>query len=122
MPFPSMSNTPAATAPGTPAPAGTLGPGGTSPNAPSGIPNIPPNSEYIGAGYLRRGVGDEKSAYLLMSPQGKVLARVQKKDETVDLEKFVGRSVGLKGSRWFDDRVKSDYIEVSGLEEVTIRQ
>ena len=84
--------------------------------------NSSPAGGYIGAGLLQRGV-DDKSSYLLTSPAGKVLAHV-KADESggIDLESYVGRSVGLRGSRWFDDKLKSDYIEVSGLEEVRIRQ
>ena len=87
----------------------------------SSIANIPIDSKYIGAGFLQRSVGDSKTAYLLTSPSGRVLAHL-KADESVDLESYVGRSVGLKGSRWFDDQIKSDYIEVSELEEVRIRQ
>lgn len=83
--------------------------------------NIPPNSRYIGAGFLQRSAGDSESAYLLTSPTGKVLAHL-KADDSVDLEKYVGRSVGLRGSRWFDPEIKGDYIEVSELEEVRIRQ
>ncbi|MCR9199512.1 MAG: SH3 domain-containing protein [Planctomycetaceae bacterium] len=82
--------------------------------------NVPANSKYIGAGFLQRGAGENSNEYLLTSPSGKVLARVTP-DKNVDMEKYVGTSVGLQGKRWFDPQVKTDRIEVSGLEPVRIR-
>ena len=90
--------------------------------SPSPTFNIPANSRYIGAGILKKSVGDDgQSHYELASPSGRTLARVEAKDSTVDLESHVGQSIGLHGSRWFKDDIKSDYIEVSGLEQVRLK-
>jgi hypothetical protein len=78
-------------------------------------------NRYVGAGIIVRAEeADGEAPYRLTSPTGKVLAHV-KPDEGVDVESFVGKSVGLHGSRWFEDKVKSDYISVSGLEPVQLR-
>lgn len=81
---------------------------------------LPSNTKYIGAGFLQRGAGKDSNEYLLTSPSGKVLARVTA-DGDVNMEKFVGTSVGLQGKRWFDPDAKTDRIEVSELEPVRIR-
>ena len=60
-------------------------------------------------------------AYVLATPSGRVLAHVAPKGD-VDLENHVGQSVGLYGSRMYRSDIKSDFIEVSGLEEVKIRR
>ena len=86
----------------------------------SNIQNIPRNNKYIGAGFLQRSASAEQKDFLLMSPTGKVLARVTP-DDGVNLDEFIGKSVGLQGKRWFDPTIKSDRIEVSGLEPVRIR-
>lgn len=78
------------------------------------------NSKYIGAGYLQKRGTDSAQQYLLTSPTGDVLARLTP-DGTIDLDKFVGQSVGLQGKRWFDPELKTDRIEVSNLEPVNIR-
>ncbi len=92
----------------------------TSSNVALAPTNSPSTGQYVGAGYVQRGAGDTESPYLLTSPDGKLLAHL-KPDSTVNLEQYVGRSVGLKGKRWFDGTVKSDRIDVTGLEEVRIR-
>ncbi|MEQ9408032.1 MAG: hypothetical protein RIK87_09915 [Fuerstiella sp.] len=86
----------------------------------SGLGNISATSRYIGAGYLQRGVGEDEADYVLMSPSGKILAHVVP-DKGVDLESHVGKSVGLQGARYFDESIRTDRIEVSGLELVRIR-
>lgn len=79
-------------------------------------------SRYIGAGIIARPAGDPASAeFVLTTPSGRVLAHLQP-DEGVDLESYVGKEVGLHGSRWYKDEIQSDYIEVSGLESVRIRR
>ena len=87
----------------------------------SEVPNIPANSRYIGAGQITRGTGEYASKFLLTSPSGKILAQLDP-DESVDLESHVGEAVGLHGSRYYDDQIKVDRIEVSGLESVRLRQ
>lgn len=83
-------------------------------------PVIPPGSRYIGAGYLIRGTGEDPSEYLLATKSGRVLAHL-KPENSVDLESRIGQAVGLHGKRYYDDTIKSDRIEVSGLEPVRLR-
>jgi hypothetical protein len=79
-------------------------------------------SRYVGAGIIAQSADDSiESAYVLKSTAGQVLAHL-KPNEDVDLESYVGKSVGLHGSRWFKDDIQSDYIEVSGLEQVQLRR
>lgn len=78
------------------------------------------SSKYIGAGFLQRAASGKKNEFVLTNQTGKVLARLTP-DSSVNLEKFVGQSVGLQGKRWFDPEVKTDRIEVSKLEAVRIR-
>lgn len=75
---------------------------------------------YVGAGYVQRATADEGSGYLLLSNEGKVLAHL-KPNGNVNLEDHIGRAVGVKGNRYFDKSIKSDRIDVTGLEAVSIR-
>ena len=45
-----------------------------------------------------------------------------KGNDSVVLENFIGKPVGLHGKRWYREDLGSDFIEVSGLEPVRIRQ
>ncbi|MEZ6063871.1 MAG: SH3 domain-containing protein [Planctomycetaceae bacterium] len=84
--------------------------------------NIPASSRYIGAGILQRSAASEgETQYVLATPSGRVLAHVAQKGD-VDLESYVGQSVGLYGSRQYRSDLKSDFIEASGLEAVKIRR
>lgn len=79
-------------------------------------------SRYVGAGILTRSTEDDDStSWRLTSPDGRTLARLEPEDG-VDLDRYEGQAVGLHGSRWYEDSLKSDYIEVSGLEPVRIRR
>jgi hypothetical protein len=99
----------------------SIGPG--SPGIPS--PALDPasaRSRYVGAGIVSRPAGDvADSGFILTSPSGQVLAHLKATDG-VDLEPYVGQSVGLHGSRWFEQQIQTDYIEVSGLEPVQLRR
>ena len=119
VPIPERSFGGGTSSPGTTLPTITL-PDTASTGSVGGSNIASANSKYIGAGFLQRGAGEQSNEYLLTSPSGKVLARVTP-DGDVDMEKYVGTSVGLQGKRWFDPEVKTDRIEVSGLEPVRIR-
>ena len=82
--------------------------------------NTPSLESYVGAGYIQEGAPGTDSPFLLTAPDGKLLAHVKPKDG-VSLEEFVGRSVGLIGTRKYDDTINSDRIEVTGLNEVRIK-
>ena len=87
----------------------------TSPAAASGIQ---PGGRYIGAGVVQQ-LPD--GGYVLTSSSGQKLAKIKGNDSVV-LEKFIGKPVGLHGKRWYREDLGSDFIEVSGLEPVRIRQ
>ena len=92
-----------------------------SSQSPSTIDPATARSRYVGAGIITRAQDEAAEApYVLTSPTGQILAHV-KPDDGVDVEAYVGQSVGLHGSRWFKDDIKSDYITVSGLEPVRLR-
>ncbi|MEZ6124335.1 MAG: hypothetical protein R3C49_14350 [Planctomycetaceae bacterium] len=80
-----------------------------------------PSNQYVGAGYLQRSANSGGNDYVLTNPAGKILAHVFASG-SVDLEQHVGQSVGLLGSRTFDSQLKTDRIDVSGLEAVRVRQ
>ena len=81
--------------------------------------HVPSQSRYIGAGFIRRGTTPQ-APWLLTTRRGKVLAQLTA-DASVNLEEQEGQAVGLHGSRYFDDRIKTDRIEVSGLERVRLK-
>jgi hypothetical protein len=92
------------------------GPAFPSTESPPG--SIPSGTRYIGAGIIQR---MPNGGYALTSPTGQKLAEIEG-NESVLLEEFVGKQVGLHGKRWYREDIRSDYIEVSGLEPVRIRQ
>ena len=87
----------------------------------NGDSSFPASSRYIGAGIIQRSTGTENETYLLTSSAGKILAHLTP-TESVSLEDYVGKAVGLHGKRWFEDTTQHDAIEVSGVEVVRIRQ
>ncbi|MEO1984842.1 MAG: hypothetical protein ABGZ24_30350, partial [Fuerstiella sp.] len=122
LPFPSFANgtTIGSTAPNSTIPNVSEGPPiPTTTVSNNGISPIPASSRYIGAGIIQRSTGTENESYLLTSSSGKVLAHLTP-TESVSLEKFVGKAVGLHGKRWFEDKTQHDAIEVSGVEVVRI--
>ena len=95
------------------------GPGLTVRNAsPTAATGIQPGGRYIGAGVVER-LPD--GGYVLTSSSGEKLAQIKGNDSVV-LETFIGKPVGLHGKRWYREDLGSDFIEVSGLEPVRIRQ
>lgn len=81
-------------------------------------PFIPPHSRYVGAGIVQR---LPEGGYVLTAPDGRRLARI-KGTESVMLDEFVGKAVGLHGQRWYREDLKSDFIEVTGLEPVRLER
>jgi hypothetical protein len=79
-----------------------------------------PQNRFIGAGIVQRSTDSaDGSAYVLMSPTGKVLAEL-KPTANVSLDNYVGQQVGVQGTR-FSEQEKRDVIEVSSLEPVKLR-
>jgi uncharacterized protein YgiM (DUF1202 family) len=84
-------------------------------------PSVPASSRYIGAGIIQRSTGTENEGFVLTSSSGKILAHLTP-TESVSLDQYVGKAVGLQGKRWFEDKTQHDAIEVSGVEAVRIRK
>lgn len=78
-----------------------------------------PMNRFVGAGIVERVSSDGQASYVLMSPTGKILADL-KPSGSIQLEQFVGRQVGVQGSRW-SEQEKRDVIEVSAMEMVRLR-
>lgn len=118
---------------GTPAPASLPGspPGGT-PRLPSRIAPIPERSHgeppagpvmprFDGAGIIQRSGNPLGTVppYVLISPTGKLLAFLEPGPGT-NLEPYVGRSMGVIGTRGFDARLQADRIVVRRLQAVQL--
>ena len=91
-------------------------PGTSGSTSPPGT--LQPDSRYIGAGIIQK---LPEGGYVLTSSTGHKLAKLEGND-SVMLEAFVGKPVGLHGKRWYRDDIGSDFIEVTGMEPVRIRQ
>ena len=85
------------------------------PDPPGGIN---PASRYVGAGIVQK---SDEGTFFLATPSGRRLAQL-KGSESVQLQEFVGKQVGLHGQRWFREDIGSDFIEVTGLEPVQIKR
>jgi hypothetical protein len=87
-------------------------------------PGNPPVSgkRFDGAGVVQKSATGPIGAppYVLAAPNGKLLAFLQG-PEGVDLEKFVGFSVGVYGKRGFNESLQADLIEVRELQPVQLR-
>lgn len=93
----------------------------SSPELQTGTPDlkIPPRSRYVGAGFVTLDSSGDGDAFVLTSPNGRVLAHLV--SDSVDLKQQLGQSVGLHGKRYFDPKLNRDRIEVSGVEPVRLK-
>ena len=57
--------------------------------------------------------------HVLVHPNGQRLAYLQ--GEGVDLDKYLGESMGLEGERYFRKDLKSDYMVVKSLQPVKLK-
>jgi hypothetical protein len=78
-----------------------------------------PQNRFVGAGIVQRAPG-QTAAWILMTPSGKVLADL-KPASNLPLDQFLGRQVGVQGSRW-SQKDRRDIIEVTALEPVRLRE
>lgn len=88
-----------------------------------GTGNSPTNARrFDGAGVVQKSTTGPIGAppYVLAAPNGKLLAYLQG-PEGVDLEKFVGFSVGVYGKRGFNESLQADLIEARELQPVQLR-
>ncbi|MBL8819569.1 MAG: hypothetical protein JNL58_26325 [Planctomyces sp.] len=89
--------------------------------SPDGSSEIPVPKPIVGAGIVQRTATGEGASHVLMNPSGKVLAYL-KPSTDLNLDLYLGQQVGVQGNRMYQDSLKSDVIEVSGLEAVRLRQ
>jgi hypothetical protein len=94
-------------------------PAASTPGAPQIIKPGSPENRFVGAGIVQRAAG-QAAAWVLMTPSGKVLADL-KPSPRVAMDQFLGRQVGVQGSRW-SQKDRRDVIEVTAVEPVRLSQ
>lgn len=102
-----------------PATSTTTAPATSSPDAPQIIKPGSPENRFVGAGVVQCAAG-QAAAWVLMTPSGKVLADL-KPSPRVAMDQFLGRQVGVQGSRW-SQKDRRDIIEVTAVEPVRLSQ
>lgn len=95
--------------PATPPRVTTQTPASTTPNKP----------KFSGAGIIQRSTAPGTPRHVLLHPNGRVLAFLQ--SDGVDLDKYVGESMGLEGERSYRPELKSDLLIVRGLQPVRLK-
>ena len=81
----------------------------------------PANGRFGGAGIIQRSGANQPGLpkHVLVHPNGQRLAYLQ--GEGVDLDKYLGESMGLEGERYFRQDLKSDYMVVKSLQPVKLK-
>ncbi len=86
------------------------------PSQPRSAPNVP---RFDGAGIVQRAAGTGGPAYVLMTPQGRVLAYLQPV-QGLNLEPYVGKAMGIYGQRSYRREWRMDHIIVRSLTPVRL--
>ncbi len=81
----------------------------------------PEKGRFGGAGIIQRSGANQPGLpkHVLVHPNGQRLAYLQ--GEGIDLDKYLGESMGLEGARYFRKDLKSDYMVVKSLQPVTLK-
>ena len=81
----------------------------------------PTKGRFGGAGIIQRSGANQSGLpkYVLVHPNGQRLAYLQ--GDGVDLDKYVGESMGLDGERTYRPELKSDLMIVKSLQPVKLR-
>ncbi len=81
----------------------------------------PAKGRFGGAGIIQRSGANQPGLpkHVLVHPNGQRLAYLQ--GEGVDLDKYLGESMGLEGERYFRQDLKSDYMVVKSLQPVKLK-
>lgn len=103
-----------------------LNPGTAQPRQPQSQPAPPARSpqnppKFDGAGIVQRAAaaGTGAPAYVLITPQGRVLAYLQPTNG-VNLEPYIGKSMGIYGQRSYRPDLRTDLIMVRTLTPVRL--
>ena len=86
------------------------------------MPNsVPTTGRFSGAGIIQRSGSNNPNVpkFALHHPNGQRLAYLQ--GEGVDLNKYVGESMGLEGKRFYRQDLKSDFMIVTSLQPVKLK-
>ena len=80
-----------------------------------------PKGRFGGAGIIQRSGANQPGLpkHVLVHPNGQRLAYLQ--GDGVDLDKYLGESMGLEGDRTFRPELKSDLMVVKGLQPVKLK-
>ncbi len=81
----------------------------------------PSKGRFGGAGIIQRSGANQPGLpkHILVHPNGQRLAYLQ--GEGVDLDKYLGESMGLEGERYFRQDLKSDYMVVKSLQPIKLK-
>ena len=81
----------------------------------------PANGRFGGAGIIQRSGANQPGLpkHVLVHPNGQRLAFLH--GEGVDLDKYLGESMGLEGERYFRKDLKSEYMVVKSLQPVKLK-
>ncbi len=81
----------------------------------------PSQKTFNGAGIIQRSTSNQSGApkHVLVHPDGHVLAYLQ--GDGVELEKYLGESMGLQGERAFRPDLQSDFMVVKSLQPVKLK-
>ena len=92
--------------------------------APQALPKQPPrqhHKNFVGAGIVQVSNAPGRPQFVLVSRQGQLLSYIVPA-ANIDLRQFVGRSVGLLGTRMPRPDLQADLIEVRGMLPVRLRK
>lgn len=96
--------------------------GGMIPNA-QGIPNAPavPRPRFEGAGIVHRLPNAQPGLprYVIAAPDRRILCYLDS-EPGIDLDRYVGQSMGLNGPRSYDPRLRADRMRVQKLTPVRL--
>lgn len=102
-------------------PAPTRPPATSTPPATNGNTQRP-HPKFVGAGIVQR-LGSPvpgRPQFVLVAPNGRLLAYLQA-DQGVDLNSYVGQSMGVGGRRWYRADLRGDFILVRSLTAVRLK-
>ena len=79
------------------------------------------NPKFVGAGVIMRSTELDVPKYVLLSPNGRILAYLEA-EGSIDLSKHVNFAMGINdGDRFYNPKWKAEYIRVRGVEPITFK-
>lgn len=88
---------------------------------PPGMTRVPQrHPRFVGAGIIQESTDLDVPKYVLLTPQGKILAYLEGVGD-FDLSKHVTYAMGIEGDRFHSDKLKADFIKVRGVAPVALK-